>query len=164
MTLSRREAREQDGLTLVEVVMSVGVLSVILLGMFSAMASAQRTDALTRERAAASEAAFNMLDAVLSGPVPAAGEFVELPFNVEVDTGKAGTLPVLRPANPFPTSPWTFIGQPAPSPVMQAGIAVARVGVDDGNDVDLMEVRVLVAWRAADDTNQRIELVSRRLR
>ena len=35
---------------------------------------------------------------------------------------------------------------------------------DDASDADLLEVRVLVAWRAADDTNQRIEVVSRRLR
>lgn len=152
----------RDGLTLIEVVVAAGVLSVILLGTFSAVSAAQRSDVLTRERAAASEACFAMLDAVLTGPVPAAGEALAITFPASYDTGRGSVD--LRPADPFPSEPWTFIGESPPATVTQAGIAVARVGVDGAANEDLMEVRVLVAWRAADGTNQRVEAVSRRLR
>lgn len=155
----------RGGLTLIEVVIAAGVLSLIILGMFSAMNAAQRADVLTRERAAASEACHAMLDSMLTGPVPIAGEAVEVTFPVMYETGNGSVA--LRPATPYPSDPWTFIGEPQPTMTM-AGVAVARVGVNIGttneaND-DLMEVRVMVAWRAADETDQRVEAVSRRTR
>ena len=173
--VAHRSPGRRDGLTLLEVVFAVVVLSVVLLGVFSAMNSAQRADVLTRERQAASEKASEMLDTLLSGEVPAAGAFLAIPFEVPFNTGRAGARPNLTPAEPFPTDAWTWAGAPVPSPVTQAGIAVARVGVDmtndggiDANNANLMEVRVVVAWRSAawqvGQSDQQLELVGRRIR
>jgi len=161
----RRSPRSRGGLTLVEVVMAAGVLSVVLLGMFSAMNASQQSDVLTRERAAASEACHAMLDSMLTGSVPGAGTALEVQFPVNYATGNGNVA--LEPAAAYPSDPWTFIGQTQPTMTV-AGVAVAKVGVnvgttDEAND-DLMEVRVLVAWRAADGTDQRVEAVSRRVR
>lgn len=165
----RKLPRDRRGLTLLEVVLAVVVLSVVLLGVFTALRTAQRTDALTRERQAASEEAFKMLDTMLSGLLPESGAPVVIPFDVPYQSG------VLRPANPYPTGIWTEAGAVAPSTVTMAGVAVARVNVplvegDTGaasND-QLIEVRVQVAWRPMDwqpgENDQRIELVSRRMR
>lgn len=159
LTAPRRRPRPQgQGLTLIEVVIATGILSIFVLGMFSALTSAQRADVLTREHAAASEACFSMLDAVLGGAVPDSSGAVEVPFAVDVKT-TAGARPLV-PASPYPDDPWTFLGRTAPTTVSQPGIAVARIVEGE----DLMEVRVTVAWRAADNTNQRLEVVSRRLR
>jgi type II secretory pathway pseudopilin PulG len=171
MTRSTHAPRDaRAALTLLEVVVAIGVLSIVLLGVFSAMSSAQRSDTLTRERAAASEEAFKMLDSLLAGEVPdLAGPNVAVPFDVPFNSSR------LVPADPYPTDPWTWVGETPPSSVTMAGIAVARVGVDmlddDGTDPendDLMEVRVTVAWRSAawqvGQADQRIDIVGRRLR
>lgn len=175
IVMDRAVGGRRGGLTLLEVVFACVVLSVVLLGVFSAMGSAQRADVLTRERQAASEKASEMLDTLLSGEVPAAGAFQAIAFDVPFNTGRAGLAPNLTPAEPFPMDAWTWAGAPAPSSVTQAGIAVARVGVDptndagtDANNANLMEVRVVVAWRSAawrpGQPDQQLELVGRRIR
>ncbi|MBX3470683.1 MAG: prepilin-type N-terminal cleavage/methylation domain-containing protein [Planctomycetes bacterium] len=162
--------RGREGLTLVEVVIAVGILSLILLGTFGAMATAQRTDLLTRERMAAAEACYNALDTILTGEVPAAGASVSFQFPVAFKSGR-DTLTPLRPAFAYPTDLWTWASVAPPAPITLAGVAVAKVGVNatnpDANDagnVDLMEARVMVAWRAADGTDQRFEARARRVR
>lgn len=162
----QQQLSSRGGLTLVEIVMAAGVLSVVLLGMFGAMNTSQKSDVLTRERAAAAEACHAMLDSMLTGPVPGVGSPLEVQFAVSYDTGNGSVS--LEPAATYPSDPWTFTGGTQPTMTM-AGIAVAKVGVnigDTANEVndDLMEVRVLVAWRAADGTDQRVEAVSRRVR
>lgn len=167
-TREQRGARSaREGLTLVEIIMAVGVLSIFLVGMFATMASAQRADVLTRERAAASEAAYTMLDTIMTSDFDAVSDRT-LAFNVEFDTGRAGGQPFLTPAQSFPTDIWTAMGQTAPTSFATAGVAVTRAGVEDfasdTENPDLMEIRVMVAWRAADGSDQRIDVTSRRTR
>lgn len=162
----QQQLSPRGGLTLVEIVMACAVLSIVLLGMFGAMNSSQRADVLTRERAAAAEACHAMLDSMLTGAVPGAGSVLEVQFPVSYDTGN-GSVP-LDPAVNYPSDPWTFSGTAQPTMTV-AGIAMAKTGVNIGDTVneandDLCEVRVLVAWRSADGTDQRIEAVSRRVR
>lgn len=160
----RTAPRGRDGLTLVEIVIAVAILSVFLVGMFATMASAQRADVLTRERTAASEAAFTMLDTIMTSDFDLMSNRT-LTFNVEFDTGRAGTQPFLAPAASFPTDVWTSWGQTAPTTFPTAGVVVTRTGVDgDAGNTDLMEVRVMVAWRAFDGTDQRLDVTSRRVR
>jgi prepilin-type N-terminal cleavage/methylation domain-containing protein len=93
---------------------------------------------------------------------------------------------VLKPAATYPSDPWTFSGttQPGASAMTvlvgtvatpAAGVAVVKAGVDvgntkDENNDDLIEVRVVVAWRSAlvqangTPIDQRIEATSRRIR
>ncbi len=164
MLTLRRRPSAREALTLIEVVIAVAILSVILLGMFSAIASAQQADRLTREHAAVSEAAFNVMDEMLTGGVPEDGDPARvLQFPVTINTGR-GQVDLL-PARSFPTDLWTLAGATAPAPVTEPGVAVAYIKVDgDAANTDLMEVRVLVAWQSADGSDQRVELVSRRVR
>jgi type II secretory pathway pseudopilin PulG len=166
--------RSTRGLTLLEVVFASAILSFVLLAVFSAMSMVQRSDALTRERQAASEEAFKMLDTMLALDPETTGAGMALPFDVPVHGG-GSTVANLKPADPYPTDPWDWAGAAAPSPVTMAGIAVAKSGVslEDGETanadaVNLIEVRVTVCWRPADwkvgDKDQRIDLVSRRVK
>lgn len=166
-TSTRRAPRGRDGLTLVEIVMAVALLSIFLLGMFTTLANAQRADMLTRERAAASEAAFTMLDTVLTSDFDLMSNRT-LAFNVEFDTGQSGTQPFLTRAKTYPTDIWTELGQTAPTSITTAGVAVTQTAVEDftgdtGNS-DLMEIRIMVAWRACDGSDQRIDVTTRRVR
>jgi Tfp pilus assembly protein PilV len=160
------------GLTLVEVVFASGVLSIIMLGVFSALSSAQRADMITRERQAVSEKAAEMLDAMLAYDAPPAGTGVAVAFDVTLDL--AGTIK-LKPAPDDATvaATWAWSLDPsAPSTPTMGGVAAVRAGVDTrpgSNDAagntDLLEARVVFAWHPADGQGvQRVELVSRRIR
>lgn len=163
-TTTKRRGGARDGLTLVEIVMAVAVLSIFLVGMFATLANAQLADVLTRERAAASEAAFTMLDTVMTSDFDLMANR-SLAFDVEFDTGRSGAQPRLAPARTFPTDVWTSMGQTPPATITTPGVVVTRTGVDgDPGNADLMEVRVMVAWRASDGTDQRIDVTTRRVR
>lgn len=167
-----QQRSSRSGLTLIEIVMATAVLSIVLLGMFGAMDSSQRADVLTRERAAAAEACHSMLDSVLTGPMPGSGNALELAFAVNYDTGN-GNVP-LKPATTYPSDPWTFKGSGSGAPMLAgvavAGVAIVKGGVNVGDgtpnedNTNLIEARVLVAWRSADGSDQRVEATSRRVR
>jgi type II secretory pathway pseudopilin PulG len=167
MTITSRGRR--GGLTLLEVVFAVGVLSIILLGVFSAMNTAQRADALTRERRSASEVAFAMMDTLLSGEAPPVVSGVVTPEWTPFAVPHNGST--LKPADPYPMEPFGGVAG-APEPPTVGGIPVAGLAltsVPDVANMNLIEVRVVVAWRPSDwtrvgDPDQRIELVSRRIR
>lgn len=155
------QPRRDAGLTIVEIVLALGVLSIFLTGVFAAMLHAQRADVLTRERAAASEACFRELDRVLSNPSYATVVNIVDTFDVRYDTGRsAAGEPVsasLGPADPYPADL-----QPRPS-ATHAGTVVTVQDPDGDGSNDVLEVRASVAWRAADGSNQRVDAVARRV-
>lgn len=136
------------GFTLLEVVLALGVLSVLLIGLFSCLASSMRVDGLTREHQAASEAAAGQLDVYLTDPALTFQD-AEAYFDVPSKVGGA----VLAPPAPLPPG-WTQA---------RAGRVELRLN-PDGLGSDLLRVSVSVAWRAADGTAQRVDLVSLRTR
>lgn len=143
------------GLTLVEVTFAMAVLALVLVGVFSTVSVAQRATTYTKERQAASESAFEQLDLMMATPFNA---MVDGGFHVTLDTGR-GTTTNMRPAAP------TFFSPGADDTSMAGHIRIVPLAAGDpqgDGTSDLAEVRITVAWRAADDTNQRLDVVTRR--
>lgn len=154
-------SQRQRGMTLVEVATSVALLGLLLTGIFATLATAQRAETFTRERQAASSAAFNYLDLVAAHPdftgtkITWDGQAFHVPYG-------AATLP------------------PASSPINagadkeKAGrIQVVELDLDGDGEADdydadgaadLIEVRVTVRWKSSDGSDQRIEALVRRTR
>jgi hypothetical protein len=147
------------GLTLVEVVVATGVLSVVITSMFSVLGSFQRTEVMTRERQAASQAAFRHLDLVGASSFGSLSSWNGAAFDV----------------------PYNETLLPGPSVPINTGADADRVGrvvivdVDldgdgsaedyDGDSVsDLVEIRVTCAWRSVDGQDASFEAVTRRSR
>lgn len=164
----------RGGLTLIEVVFAVGLLAIFLLGMFSTLATAMKSDALTREHQAASDAAMRQLDLVVSipnfptiqrsvgtTPVPAYA------FEATYGPPRAGTPPkgtLTLPALATADVPLNAddAGTAGADESTWAGRVVVVTDPDGDGSTDLVEVRVTVAWRAADNRPARVDVVSRR--
>lgn len=139
------------GLTLIEITISFGILMVLLTGVFAAMASSMRAEVLTREHQAASETALLQLDTVMSNPTLAFVD-AESAFDVQFKSGRAGAAPtdtLLSPQDPLP----------ADYAQNRTGRIVTRL-----INPTLLEVRVSVAWRGADNRPARLDLMSMRSR
>lgn len=140
------------GLTLVEIAMALGVLSVLLAGLFAAMATSLRAEALTRERQAASEEASRQLDDFLAVPNYAFSNSVAT-FDVFKKTG-AGDVAL---------TPWPGENLNSDRPTGEQ----ARVGRIDSTisaDAKLATVTVRVVWHGLDDRRQELSLVSAQVR
>ena len=158
MTTQRKAAASsRSGLTLVEIMFALGVMIILITGLFASMGHSQKTDVLTRERAAASEACFAAMDAFLANPaVTGSGTAT---FEVSYDSGRSSAgLPVvirLKPAFTYPvTRPVGSTG---------AGTITTISNPEANGNVALLEIRVTVAWRAADNTDARIDAVARKV-
>ncbi len=143
--------RRTSGLTLVEVTVSTGVLSVILAGLFASLATTRKVDVLTREHQAASEVAAQHLDLVLTDPT--------LPFETKITHFDV----------PFRTGGVALTHLP-PQATLPAGWDQRRAGRVEtlldpaGRGDDLLQVTVSVAWTGADRMPRRLDLVSLRTR
>jgi type II secretory pathway pseudopilin PulG len=141
----------------VEIVFALAVMIMLLTGLFASMLHSQKTDVLTRERAAASEACFAAMDAFLANPA-AIGNGTAT-FDVSYDSGRSSAgLPVvytLRPALTYPVA----------RPVGSTGAGTVTIinNPDANGNTGLVEVRVTVAWRAADNTDARVDAVARKV-
>lgn len=84
------------GLTLLEIVLATGVLSVVLLGMFSAMAHGSRMNGLRREREAATRRALEYIELrVMSANTDTAFDALTTlteSFDVQLTTGDGNTF------------------------------------------------------------------------
>lgn len=144
------------GLTLVEIVMAVGLFSLLVLGLFSSMTTAMKVEAMTREHQAASEAATRQLDLFMTDPALAFADtttYFDVQFKTDKDQTGTPTVSLLRPSNPLPTG-WT-------------GTRPGRVLVDldpDGMGDNMVRITVTVAWRSADGNNMQVSMVSLRTR
>lgn len=148
---ARGVRRRRAGLTLVEVTVSAGVLSVLLSGVFACLATTRKVDALTREHQAASEVAAQQLDAALTDPtLPFETRVTH--FDVPVRTGSSAVA-YLSPRASLPAG-WTE---------RRAG-RVETVLDPAGRGDDILRITVSVAWTAADRTPRRLDLVSMRVR
>lgn len=162
----RTAGRLRAGLTLIEVVFAIGILAIFLLGLFSTLAMAMKSDALTREHQAASNAALRQLDAIVSipsfgaiqrstgaAPVPAYA------FHATYGDGAQFALrAVATPDVPLNTDD---AGTAADESTMAGRVVVVTDPAADGS-AGLIEVRVTVAWLAADNRPARVDVVSRR--
>jgi prepilin-type N-terminal cleavage/methylation domain-containing protein len=147
------------GLTLLEVVLSTAVLSVVLLGTFSAMAHAARADALSRERDAATRQALLELDdrsAAIVTPASFDAELVDPPldvaFDVLVETARGVRTPLPPAARGHASG---RVGRLTATPV--------RDGTYDGK-VHLVELKASVRWRAADGQDAQVVLSAWKVR
>lgn len=148
-------------MTLVEIAVSLALLAVLLTGVFATLAAAQRAEIATREHQAVSAAVFKRLDVVASHP------------------SFSGTLTTWNGAT-FHVRYGEHVLQPATSP-LNAGANREKVGrievvaVDvDGDDVpddydgdgspDLIEIRIVVAWRSGDGSDRQYDALVRRAR
>jgi hypothetical protein len=146
--------RGRAGLTIVEVAIALGVLSVLVSGLFSSLMTTLRTDVAVEERRAASATASRELDRVLADPGLAFVSAVSY-FDVQRETGRvaAAGQNLLASAAPLPAG-WT-----------QARAGRIEVVRDPGGlGPDLLRITVSVRWRAADLTTQQLDLVAMRTR
>ena len=148
-------------MTLVELVTALAVLAVLLTGLFATHAAAHRTEVATRENQAASSAVYQRLDVVASHRsfsdtlttwdgaafhvpyqdlrlLPATA-----PLNAGVDAEKAGRIQVVEVDVDGDGDPEDYDG--------------------DGS-ADLIEIRVVAAWRSADGSDRSVEAMVRRSR
>jgi prepilin-type N-terminal cleavage/methylation domain-containing protein len=163
----RHRRRSDRGLSLVEVVVAVGVLSIILLGLMASFASAQRADLLTREHQAASEAAFKQMDTLLMNPnfdaVPTKGHF-------HVQFKSTGGAVNLKPAETPPAGyevPVDGSGDATLETGHYTALQMTATNGFSGDQLlgaDCMQLSVTVAWRGADGSDQRVDLVTMRVR
>ena len=155
----KRSPHTSRGLTLIEVVVATGVLSIVITSMFGTLGGFQRTETMTRERQAASQAAFRQLDLVGASAFSSLGGWNGAAFDV----------------------PYNDTLLPAAFVPINTGLDADRVGrvvvvdVDldgDGNAedydgdaiADLVEIRVTCAWRSVDGSDASFEAVTRRSR
>ena len=160
--LCRRRLGSRAGMTLIEVVTALAVLAVLLTGLFATLAAAQRTEVATREYQAASAAVYQRLEVVASHrsfsdtlttwngaafhvpyhddlPLPPAAT----PLNAGADAEKAGRIEIVEVDVDGDGAPDDFDG--------------------DGS-ADLIEIRVVAAWRSVDGSDRRVEALVRRSR
>ena len=147
------------GLTLIELVVATGVLSIVITSMFSTLAGFQRTETITRERQAAAQAAFRQLDLVgasrFSGLSNWNGAAFDVPYNDML-------LPVASvPINTGVNA--NRVGRIVVVEVDLDGDGSAEDYDGDG-DADLLEIRVTCAWRSVDGSDASFEAVTRRSR
>jgi len=150
-------------LSLIEVVSATAVLTVFLLGMFSALATNQVAEVESRERQAASEAAFRQLDLVTEVP-----EIDEVSRNAS----DQDTTAVAAYEFDVPYGVGTFL------PSANAGEKAGRIfviergsyddddgdeDVDDDDSQDLLEIRAEVRWTTARGVNE-LEIVTWKVR
>lgn len=156
-TRRRPGASSRAGLTLVEIMFALALMVILIAGLFGSMGYSQKTDILTRERAAASEACFAAMDAFLASPaVTSAGTAT---FEVSYDSGRSVSgLPVVYRLQPAFTYP---VARPVGS--TGAGTVTIIENPEANGNVALLEIRVTVAWRAADNTDARVDAVARKV-
>jgi type II secretory pathway pseudopilin PulG len=157
---ARKPASRREALTLVEILFALAVLSILLLGVFATLATAQKASIMARERAAASESCFRQLDLVLANPTFDAVADTSGVFEVEYDTGRGG-VHLAAAADPYPTE---LESVRPPASHDKPGTVVTVRDPDGDGSAGVLEVRVTVAWRSVDNTNQRLDAVARRLR
>lgn len=156
----------RDGLTLIEVVFAVGLLAIFLLGLFSTLAMSMKSDALMREHQAASNAALRQLDAIVAIPnfptiQVSAGTTPVPAYAFHATFGENGTLTL--PAMATLDVPLNADDTGTPSDESQmAGRVVVVADPDADGSTGLVEVRVTVAWRGADNRLARVDVISRR--
>lgn len=161
----RFSRRRPAGMTLLELTIAAALLVVVLVAAFGSLGSTQRHDRLTRERRAASQAAFDQLDLVAALDFTATPARAEFP--VAVPTGRADVVgPTVVAAQEIPLRPPAAYPIPRPpgADTTLPGQVITVRDPEGRGDVDLLEVRVVVAWRAADGTTGRVDAVTRRRR
>ncbi|MCO5165361.1 MAG: prepilin-type N-terminal cleavage/methylation domain-containing protein [Planctomycetes bacterium] len=158
----RRQRRRGDaGLSLVEVIVAVAVLATLLLGVFSAMSHAVQTDTAAREMDAASRAIFSEIELLMARP-----DFDQVTgpsgFAVQYPTGRtdASGAPIVATLSPSPTNPHPDI---ASTTAINEAILPGRIDVVSIN-ANLKEIQVVVRWRAANNQDQTLSSVARRVR
>lgn len=147
-------------MTLMEVMVAVGVFAGLALAVFSALHFAARAEVLAREHLAASETASTELDLLLARPDFEAIAGLSRTFAVAQPAG-GGTLPAASDAF-FPRAT-DDASTPEDESDMAGHLSTTRDPDADGS-AGLLEVRVTVAWRSADGSDQRLDLVTRRAR
>lgn len=154
--------RRREGLTIIEVAVALALLAGVLVGVFAGISVALRADAAAREHRAASDAAFTQLELRLADDFDAVVGAPATGFHVRLEAGHREV--VLTPASR------TFFDPGEDDPTMAGHVRVvtdpdaAHRGDEASPSNNLLEVRVTVAWRSHDGTDQRVDVVSRRAR
>lgn len=144
-------------MTILEVAVALALLAGGLVGIFSGLSVAMRADAAARERRAASDAAFTELELRLADDFDAVAEAPAVAFHVPLQAGHAETN--LRPASGAFFDP----GEDDPGCAGHVRVVTNPDGHKEPSN-NLLEVRITVAWRSHDGTDQRVDVVSRRSR
>lgn len=159
--MSPSRPTRRAALTLVEVAVSLGVFSILVLGLMAAMSAGLGHAHVTREHQAASEAAQTELDLAMAQPYDAISN-IQKPFPVRYALGTVDVngIPITALVKPARS---TFYPVDASAPTFAGHVTSVR-DPDANGSVDLLELRVVVAFRGADDTDYRVDLVARRTR
>jgi hypothetical protein len=146
---------------MVEIAVALGLLSIVLCGVFSALTTASIASATSRETQAASEEALKKVDQYCSqtafDSIATAVEY----FDVQCKTGQVDGAGVALTTR-LPAAPDSFFPRPADTanPPRPGYLTVARVA----GMPDLLEIRCTVAWRSSDGLFHRVDLVTRKVR
>jgi hypothetical protein len=179
MRLAKQRGR-RAGLTVVEVAFALGVLMILLAGLFTTLSMSRSAEEAAREDQAATEAVFRVQDDLAALPYdtliqaaldtdedPLAG-WVAVPqfaFGVQRARGGQDMAPASDDFEPLNID-W-------PDSVRDESTLVGHVylrqdpddhGADGEPSENLLEIRVIAAWRAADGGERRVESVTRRTR
>jgi type II secretory pathway pseudopilin PulG len=157
--LSRR-SREERGLTIVEVAVSLGVLAILLTGIFSSLTTANIAAFSAREAQAASEEAlFRMdqyasqnVDQLKAGGIGLQGYF---PVVYKVGSNPDGTPRTSALAPAVDVAMFNYVTTDPATPRNPLYVKVVPI------TADLVEIQVCVCWRSSDGTDRRLDLVSR---
>lgn len=163
------------GLTLLEVVIATAILSVVLLGMFSAMAHGLRMDALSREREAAASRALEYLDerVMVASTDTAFDDLLDLDEGFDVTVGRSngqgdlGGYPLAEATNPDDAIAPHGTGKVGRLRVTGdldgSGSVTNDAGYYDGK-VNLVLASAVVRWRGIDGRDQEVVVTSMKVR
>lgn len=162
--------RDESGMTLIEVVVATAVLATLLAGVFGCMAHAMRADVLAREYAAASRAAYAVIDRLAAEDYDVATAEAANGFDVLYPTGQfdGAGVPIEIALSPARVNAGDPIGphpnisgtpedesQMAGRVTVTAGLNPVTGAADAANN--LARIDVVICWRGADDRDQRLE-------
>jgi prepilin-type N-terminal cleavage/methylation domain-containing protein len=147
------------GLTLIEVVVATGVLSIVLTSMFGTLGGFQRAETMTRERQAAAQAAFRQLDLVGASSFSSLSGWNGAAFDVRYND-------TLLPAASVPINTGGDADRCGRVVVVDVDLDGdgAAEDYDGDSTADLVEIRVQCAWRSVDGSDASFEAVTRRSR
>lgn len=141
----------------------MGVLAVVITGLFGAMAHAIRTDAMAREMDAASREIFSQIDLVTQDPDFDSVAGIERGFSVDYPSGRAASDGTVITASLEPASTANRHADIAGTTAIDESLLPGRLTTTLIN-ADLLEVTAVVRWRGTNGSDQVLASVCRRAR
>ena len=153
-----RPPTSQAGYALIEVTFALSVFTIVMLGVAATTSLALRNEVIVREHQAASDAASAKLDEIATTPTNLL-EAMWADTGFFVSTNDINLPPAEQLFEKFADDPFTLENE-----AMMAGHVQILVDPDNDGSTDLIEIRVLVAYRSIECVDRLVELVHRKVK